>query len=54
MACINVLGPGFGEVGSNFQPVTDTGIWILNVAMILGRLEYFTVLALFMPHFWHW
>ncbi|SIO33005.1 TrkH family potassium uptake protein [Salinivibrio sp. ES.052] len=54
VACINVLGPGFGEVGSNFQPVTDTGIWILNVAMILGRLEYFTVLALFMPHFWRW
>ncbi|OOE81820.1 potassium transporter [Salinivibrio sp. PR6] len=54
VACINVLGPGFGEVGSNFQPVTDTGIWILNIAMILGRLEYFTVLALFMPHFWRW
>ncbi|OOF25105.1 TrkH family potassium uptake protein [Salinivibrio sp. IB872] len=54
VACINVLGPGFGEVGSNFQPVSDTGIWFLNAAMILGRLEYFTVLALFMPHFWRW
>jgi trk system potassium uptake protein TrkH len=51
-ACINVLGPGFGAVASNFQPVSDTGIWILNLAMILGRLEYFTVLAMFMPHFW--
>ncbi|WP_231576288.1 TrkH family potassium uptake protein [Vibrio sp. ECSMB14105] len=54
VACINVLGPGFGVVASNFQPVSDTGIWILNLAMILGRLEYFTVLAIAMllPHFW--
>ncbi|ODP99660.1 TrkH family potassium uptake protein [Salinivibrio sp. DV] len=52
VACINVLGPGFGEVSSNFQPVSDIGIWLLNVAMILGRLEYFTVLAMLLPHFW--
>lgn len=51
-ACINVLGPGFGLVANNFQPVTDTGIWILNLAMLLGRLEYFTVLAMLLPHFW--
>ncbi|GAA0342343.1 TrkH family potassium uptake protein [Bowmanella denitrificans] len=51
-ACINVLGPGFGQVGSNFLPVSDAGIWLLNGAMILGRLEYFTVLALFSPLFW--
>lgn len=53
-ACLNVLGPGFGEVGSNFIPVTDTGIWMLNTAMILGRLEYFTVLAMLTPGFWRW
>ncbi|MBN7818399.1 TrkH family potassium uptake protein [Bowmanella yangjiangensis] len=51
-ACINVLGPGFGQVGSNFLPVSDAGIWLLSVAMLLGRLEYFTVLALFSPLFW--
>ncbi|MGO2476917.1 MAG: potassium transporter TrkG, partial [Pseudoalteromonas sp.] len=51
-ACVNVLGPGFGEVGSNFQPVSDTGIWILSIAMIVGRLEYFTVFALFTRTFW--
>ena len=51
-ACINVLGPAFGELGSNFQPVSDFGTWVLSCAMILGRLEYFTVLALFMPSFW--
>lgn len=53
-ACINVLGPGFGEVGSNFIPVTDTGIWLLNAAMILGRLEYFTILAMLTPAFWRY
>ncbi|TXS96750.1 potassium transporter [Parahaliea maris] len=53
-ACLNVLGPGLGQVGSNFQVVTDTGIWILSAAMILGRLEYFTVLALFFPMFWRY
>mgnify|MGYP001476109901 CR=1 FL=1 len=51
-ACLNVLGPGFGEVGNNFIPVSDMGTWILSCAMILGRLEYFTVIALFLPTFW--
>lgn len=51
-ACLNVLGPAFGSLGSNFQPVSDTGTWVLSGAMILGRLEYFTVLALFLPSFW--
>lgn len=53
-ACINVLGPGFGEVGSNFIPVSDIGIWMLNVAMVLGRLEYFTILAMLTPSFWRY
>lgn len=52
-ACLNVLGPGFGEVSSNFIPITDAGIWILNLAMLLGRLEYFTIIALLLPSFWH-
>ena len=51
-ACLNVLGPAFGAVGSNFVPVSDAGTWILSGAMILGRLEYFTVIALFLPRFW--
>ncbi|MCB1754192.1 MAG: potassium transporter [Gammaproteobacteria bacterium] len=51
-ACVNVLGPGFGAVGSNFQPVSDSGTWILSMAMILGRLEYLTVFTLFSPDFW--
>lgn len=51
-ACVNVLGPAFGQLGSNFQPVSDTGTWLLSFAMILGRLEYFTVLAILSPLFW--
>ena len=51
-ACINVSGPAFGSLSSGFQPVSDFGIWLLSFAMILGRLEYFTVLALFLPMFW--
>lgn len=51
-ACLNVLGPAFGSLGSNFQPVSDAGTWILSATMILGRLEYFTVFALFSPYFW--
>lgn len=51
-ACLNVSGPAFGELGNNFQPVSDFGTWVLSGAMILGRLEYFTVLALLLPDFW--
>lgn len=51
-AALNNAGAGFGLVGSNFIPVSDTGTWILSAAMILGRLEYFTVIALLLPTFW--
>ena len=51
-SCLNVSGPAFGNLSSNFQPISDTGTWILSGAMILGRLEYFTVFALFLPRFW--
>ncbi len=51
-ACLNVLGPAFGVLGNNFQPVSDQGTWLLSAAMLLGRLEYFTVLALLTPMFW--
>lgn len=51
-ACLNVLGPGFAELGNNFSPLSDTGTWLMSFAMILGRLEYFTVLVLFLPALW--
>lgn len=49
------VGPGLGEmVGprGNFSPLPDTAKWILSFAMLLGRLEFFTVLVLFTPAFW--
>jgi len=51
-ACINVLGPAFGELASNFQPISDIGTWILSFTMLLGRLEFFTVLVIFSKYFW--
>tara|TARA_B100000767_G_scaffold72842_1_gene69487 strand:+ start:27 stop:1226 length:1200 start_codon:yes stop_codon:yes gene_type:complete len=51
-ACLNNLGPGLGEVSANYSSVTNAGKGILAFGMILGRLEIFTVLVLFMPMFW--
>jgi trk system potassium uptake protein TrkH len=51
-ACLNNLGPGLGEVSANYSSVTTVGKGILAFGMILGRLEIFTVLVLFMPMFW--
>jgi len=51
-ACLNVLGPAFGELGSNFQSVTPAGSWILVFTMIFGRLELFTLLVLCLPSYW--
>lgn len=51
-ACLNVLGPGLGAVASNFSGVSDTAAWILTVAMLLGRLEIFTLFVLLTPAFW--
>ncbi len=51
-ACLNNLGPGLGEVGQNFASINDVAKWILVLAMLLGRLEIFTLLVLFTPAFW--
>ena len=51
-ACLNNLGPGLGEVAQTYASVTATGKAILSFAMILGRLEIFTLLVLLMPIFW--
>lgn len=52
VACLNNLGPGLGEVAENYAAVTDTGKLILAFAMLLGRLEFFTLLVLITPVFW--
>ena len=51
-ACLNNLGPGLGDVGQNFASINDPAKWILMLAMLLGRLEIFTLLVLFTPAFW--
>jgi len=51
-ACLNNLGPGLGEVANNYKNVSEGGKIILCIAMILGRLEIFTLLVLFTPAFW--
>jgi trk system potassium uptake protein TrkH len=50
--CMNNLGPGLGAVAYNFQTVSDLGKVLAVVAMLLGRLEIFTLLVLLSPHFW--
>lgn len=52
VASINNLGPGLGTVASNYGGVSDMGKVILCIAMLLGRLEIFTLLILFTPTFW--
>jgi trk system potassium uptake protein len=51
-ASINNLGPGLGEVAQNYGAIPDAAKWILCLGMLLGRLEVFTLLVLFSPHFW--
>jgi trk system potassium uptake protein TrkH len=51
-ACINNLGPGLGDVGAHYGNINDTAKWILCFAMLLGRLEIFTLLVLLTPAFW--
>lgn len=53
-ACLANIGPGLGATGpaTNYSNVPMLGKWVLSVAMLLGRLELFTVLILFSPSFW--
>ena len=51
-ACLNNLGPGLGEIASNYGNISSTTKLILCFAMILGRLEIFTFLVVLMPAFW--
>lgn len=51
-AMMNNLGPGLGEVAANYQTMSDPVKWILTFAMLLGRLEIFTLLVLFTAAFW--
>jgi len=51
-ATINNLGPGQGDVLLNYANISDLNKWILSFSMIVGRLEIFTLLVIFIPDFW--
>jgi trk system potassium uptake protein TrkH len=54
VACINNTGPGLGQVGpaSNYVMLSDFQTWVCSFAMLLGRLELFTLLVVLTPAFW--
>ncbi len=52
VACMNNLGPGLGDVAANYASVDDPALLVLCMAMLMGRLEIFTLLVLFTPAFW--
>ncbi len=52
---ISNVGPGLGEIigpNGNFSQLPVISKWILSIGMILGRLELFAILVLFLPSFW--
>ncbi len=54
IACINNAGPGLNVIGpaQNYGVLSDFQTWICSIAMLLGRLEVFTLIVLFTPTFW--
>ena len=53
-SCIGNIGPGLHAVGpaANYGPLPALGKWCLTFCMLLGRLEIYTVIVLFVPEFW--
>ena len=51
-ACLNNLGPGLGAVSENYSNISSFTKSILAFAMLLGRLEIFTLLVILTPMFW--
>jgi trk system potassium uptake protein TrkH len=54
VACINNTGPGLNLVGpsSTFAVLSDFQTWLCSLAMLLGRLEILSFMALLTPAFW--
>jgi trk system potassium uptake protein TrkH len=54
VASINNMGPGLNLVGpaTTFEVLTDFQTWICTLAMLLGRLELFTMVVIFTRAFW--
>ncbi len=51
-ASLNNMGPGHGVVGYHYADITPLAKWVLCFAMLLGRLEIFTLLVILMPAYW--
>jgi len=51
-ACITNLGPALGKAGPNYAELNNMAKIILSIAMLLGRLEIYTLLVLLTPAFW--
>jgi len=53
-ATLGNVGPGLGSVGpiENYAHIPVVGKWVLSFLMMAGRLEIYTVLVIFTPHFW--
>ena len=51
-ATLNNLGPGLGDVASNYAGLDADVKWVLMFNMMLGRLEIFTLLVLLTPAYW--
>jgi len=51
-ACLNNLGPGLGMVSENYASINSFSKGVLAFAMLLGRLEIFTLLVILTPMFW--
>jgi trk system potassium uptake protein TrkH len=54
-SCLNNVGPGFGPIigpEANYAPLPDGVKWMLMAGMLVGRLEYVTIIILFVPSFW--
>lgn len=54
IACINSTGPGLNQVGpsTTFEVLSDFQTWVCSLAMLLGRLELFTLIVVLSPDFW--
>lgn len=54
VASINNLGPGLNQIGpaTTYASLTDFQIWLCSFAMLLGRLEFYTLLIVFTAAFW--
>lgn len=55
ISAVSNVGPGLGNIigpTGTFAPLPDSAIWILSIAMLMGRVEFLTLFVLLAPRFW--